>query len=703
MKKALAILLLSLLLLPKLFAGSVEKTYHFNGYQVTRTGDYQSVCLDNTLLSGLPGEPALPYREVMLMLPPGEAAESIGITFGEETVLPGRYVLYPQQDVRPLSWGSSGHFLKNEAVYSLNQAYPQKPGGKLITQYLNGYAFALSSFTPLQYNPATGRVSYYGTVTVRIITRPDDKARDAMKNLSPSGSIRDRARSMAQNPEMAEVYPAHKSTRSTNPLLIVTPDAYKDNYGDLTSMYSCQGISSEIVTLESIGTTFPGADLQEKIRNCIIDRYQNAGAEYVILGGNAGLVPFRGFYVSVLSQGSYVIDSVIPADIYYSALDGNWNTNGNNYWGEPGEDDLLPDISVARLPFDNATELAAMIHKSVSYQTDPVNGEFQEPFMVGEHLYDNPVTEGGTYLDLLIDTQSANGYYTHGIPTATNDIEKMYDELISPGSYHSWGVDSLLAKLNRGKQFIWHCGHSNEIYMMRLMNYDITNANFSHVNGIDHNYELMYSHGCLCGAFDTPGCIAAQCLKINNFLAAGIFNSRFGWFNEGTSEGPSEHINREFVSALYNDTTPEKHIGTTHLISKVKTAPWITAPGQWEPGAIRWCDYCCNVLGDAALSIRTQDLPTGIVSHDNDPVITVFPNPATDAIQVQINATSDAVVRLSLVSSLGQHEAVHGTSATVRKGNNTLTLGLSGVAAGNYFVKIQCGNSAWYKRITVTR
>jgi hypothetical protein len=41
--------------------------------------------------------------------------------------------------------------------------------------------------------------------------------------------------------------------------------------------------------------------------------------------------------------------------------------------------------------------------------------------------------------------------------------------------------------------------------------------------------------------------------------------------------------------------------------SKIETAPWVTAPGQWEPGAIRWCFYDCNVLGDPALAVYTDN------------------------------------------------------------------------------------------------
>lgn len=41
--------------------------------------------------------------------------------------------------------------------------------------------------------------------------------------------------------------------------------------------------------------------------------------------------------------------------------------------------------------------------------------------------------------------------------------------------------------------------------------------------------------------------------------------------------------------------------------SKIASAAWVTAPGQWEPGALRWVFYDCNVLGDPAMAVFTDN------------------------------------------------------------------------------------------------
>jgi hypothetical protein len=374
-------------------------------------------------------------------------------------------------------------------------------------------------------------------------------------------------------------------------------------------MYNSKGIQTRVVTTDSIAAIGTGLDLTEKIRNFIISQYHDFGIEYVLLAGNPPLVPFRGFYCYVVSGSGYS-DNNIPADLYFSGLDGNYNANGNNLYGEIADQaDLLPEIAVARFTVNDTAELHRVIHKSITYQTNPVLGELSKPLLAGEYLYNDPMTFGGDYMNLLINNRSDNGYYTHGIPSVSNTIKKLYDTLISPpANIWSWSSAMLLAEINRGASFIHHLGHANSSSMMRLSTSNITNANFAGVNGVIHNYPVLYTQGCNCGGFDAGGgCIAAKALTISNFIAAGVFNSRYGWFNQGTTDGPSEHLEREFVSALYDDVQPEKHLGKAHLISKIKTAPWVTMAGEFEPGAQRWCHYGCNALGDPALEIWTAE------------------------------------------------------------------------------------------------
>ena len=590
-------------------AGVVEKTFYFHDYKIETNGSWHTVRFENTRLSALPGEPLLPWHELVLMLPPGESATSIEVIGEDETTIPGSFLLFPKQQVRPISQGSSGEFIQNKVIYGQDNIYPTYAEGHLLTQYLNGFAFALSTFTPVRYNPARRALTYFGKVTVRIKTRADAQSLLAIKCLPADESALSRVRTFAMNPEMMNQYPSGKAPSTNYQYLIISPAIFKNEFQPLISMYGNKGLIVRVVTLDSIISTMNGFDVPEKIRNFIIGQRVNSQIQYVLLAGNPPLIPIRGFYCYVQSGSGYT-DSNIPADLYFSGLDGNYDANGNHVYGEIADNaDLLPDIAVARFTVNDTAELHRVIHKSVTYQTNPVLGELNKPLLAGEHLYSSPMTFGGPYMDLLVNNHSDNGYYTHGIPSSVNVVDKLYDTLIAPTStIWNWTAAMLLAKINQGRSFIHHLGHASSGYMLRLYTSSITDANFAGVNGISHNYPVLYTQGCDCGAFDVGGgCVAAKALTISNFIAGGVFNSRYGWFDEGTTEGPSEHLEREFVSALYNDTLPEKHLGMAHMISKIKTAPWVSLPGEFEPGAQRWCHYDCTAFGDPAMEIWTSE------------------------------------------------------------------------------------------------
>jgi hypothetical protein len=581
----------------------ISKTYNVSDLKVSNSRGYQVVSFDEMLVAGRAGEPGLPYYAVKLMLPAGHEAVSITFKGTDKINLQGYFKIAPVQHSRPLSDDSPSSFTINDAIYNSNDTYPASTTGKLSTYFMNGYAFALSTFTPVEYNPLDGKLSYYQTVTVTIETRSTERAVDALKNLTSNKKSLQQCRSYAQNPEQAEYYPNPGRSLDSYDVLIITPQTFSTQIHDLVGLYMNQGLKAKIITTEYIEGHLTGIDSPEKIRNLIIGEYQNYGISQVILGGDAELVAYRGFFCHVQSSSVYE-DTNIPSDLYYSALDGNWNTNNDNLWGEIGEDDLLPEISVGRMSFSNATELASMINKTSLYQNHPVEGELNNHLLAGENLYYNPDTWGSDYLELLVGTHSENGYTTTGFP-ASYPIVRMYDEETE------WSPVDLMNMINSGRSFINHAGHANEYYTMKLYNWDIVDANFTGVNGTTHNFPIVYSHGCICGAFDANDCIAELMVSIHNFASAFVGNSRYGWFNEGQTEGPSAHLQREFIDALYTDSL--NRIGSAHMESKIATAPWVNAPGQWEEGALRWCFYDCNVLGDPAMAVWTNE-PLNIVT-----------------------------------------------------------------------------------------
>lgn len=593
-------------------AQKIVFSYHFDAPIIKKLdNNFQLLAYPNSMQLAKVGNPSLPYIPVKLLLPPGTEATSIEIEYKNPASINGKINLYPKQDVKPLNEDPDGVLKINDDVYN-SKIYPATRKAQVRTQYMNGYAFALSKFTPIIYYPDQKKGEYYTTVVVTVNYKQTTKAKTALNNLSSRPEVLARVKSFADNPKMADNYPGKKFNFDDYEMLIITGDSYINDFDDIIQSHFKRGIRCKVVGLSEIYSSMNGVDNPEKIRNYIIQEYQNHNIEFVMLGGDADVVPFRGLYCEALSGGQTYSDD-LPADVYFSALDGTWNDDGDNHWGEPDEDDLLPDVAVGRLTFSNATELQNISHKIVYYSDNPVTstGELNDPLLAGEHLYDNPETWGADYLDLLIGHHEDNGYTTDGIPP-TSTYTTMYGR---DGTWDGSG-SAIMAEMNSGHSFVHHVGHANSDYMMGLYTSDITNSNFSQLNGTTHNYALVYSHGCICGAFDDDDCISETMVKISN-CAVGVFtNSRYGWFNEGQTEGPSAHLHREFVNALYHDKN--NFAGMDELWSKYRTAPWVENPNEFEPGAQRWVFYDHNVLTDPALPIWTSNPFTPVVQYDNN-------------------------------------------------------------------------------------
>ena len=587
--KKLSVIIFAMMVTLFASAQTIEKTYYFGQPSVNHVEGYDQIQFANCMQSALKGQPSLPWQSVSLMLPQGQEAVSIEVELSDFQTMEGCYSLFPYQSALTYSNPVRKQFEKDEALYASKSVYPAQAYGNLSTHYMNGIGFAFSAFTPVQYVPNTGEVRYATKATVRITTAASKV--DQTRKLWLNGNNAQRAMKLAQNPEMLQTYDSRGRIMGGYDLLVVTKQQYVNAFGEYEKFYQARGLRTRVVDLETILSTMEGRDNPEKLRNYIIKEYEENGIMMVNLAGDVPGIPYRGLYCFADSGSGYE-DNDIPADLYYAALDGDWNDDGDNRWGEIGEDDLLPEIGIGRMCFSNQSELDNMLHKSMTYQTEPVLGEFHDVIMAGEHLYDAPMTNGSQYLELLIGTHDDNGYTTTCIPEDYN-FTRLYEE------EGNWSGNNLRNAINQGTQYVHHDGHANTNYVAGWTNWDITDSNFSGVNGVDHNYTFFHTSGCICGDFSSD-CILERMTKISNFAVATFGNSRYGWFNEGQTEGPAIHLARETEDAYYNDRIP--YGGMALREGKIQTAPWVNAPGQWEEGALRWNFYDLNMMGDVACS-----------------------------------------------------------------------------------------------------
>jgi hypothetical protein len=608
-------------------AATVRLTVRFSPPRIEElSGGFSRIEFPATVQAGRPGEPSYPFRGVQALLPPGESIASVRTVRGGWKPLGGSRRLHPAQAVVPSMAidGAKPRFLYNAAAYAVDTwVYP--PEAPFRTRYLCGHAIASGVVCPVGFLPATGETGYYETIDVVIETAPSEEAREALVLLRGDAGTLERVSRLVGNPGDLSRYEG-LAAAATDPAdafeyLIVTAAQYVDGFAPLRDFYTRRGTRARIVTVEEISAEYAGVDLAEKIRNAVKNAYIENGITHVLLAGDwdggAGdpkIVPYRGLYGEVHSSELY-IDSNLPGDLYFAALDGTWNADGDALWGEPGEDDPYSEVAVGRASVDTPDEIAHFIAKTIAYQDNPVAAEVRRALLLGEKLWDDPLTYGEDEVELLVGTKSDNGFTTNGIPSDFSIVRK-YDR-----EFGVWTGAAVSGEVNAGTSWIGHAGHSNTSIVMRMSRTDVTDAVFLN-DGISSNFPVLCSTGCYdgsfdnrltTGAFETADCIAEQMVSIAHGAVAFVCNARYGWFNEGQTNGPSIHFMREFFDAIFSEgyTT----LGEAHARSKDETVPFLDLPEEWEPGAVRWCFYELNLLGDPALDGWTDTPESLAVSH----------------------------------------------------------------------------------------
>lgn len=158
------------------------------------------------------------------------------------------------------------------------------------------------------------------------------------------------------------------------PYVIITRDDLAAAFEPLASFKTGVDLPTRVVTLEWIATQVtPGFDEPATIRAFLQEAWSAWGTRYVLLGGTTDIVPTRWITSTFYpTNGS----TLIPADIYYAALDGNWDGDGDGVLGEPwlnaenpGDGaDLAPELALGRAPVATTAEAVLFVMKNLDFQ-----------------------------------------------------------------------------------------------------------------------------------------------------------------------------------------------------------------------------------------------------------------------------------------------------------------------------------------------
>ncbi len=642
MKNYLLLLVAGLLLSTASFAGKQIQKYHFTQPEIIQNGDYVEILYDNCQNFGFEGEPLMPMFNVNLLIPQGEtiiAVNILNVEMWEETKT---IDIMPASRPFPISQPAKDYVvIPNTDIYYSDAAYPNNKIDNINTGFLAGHSIGTFTISPVSWIPSTGEASFIKNISIEVITDKSDKKASFIAKRDEI--VKSRIEALVENPQMMDNYHYQTvKTENENDLLIITNQELKPDFETYVTFKQSTGYYTEIVTVEDIYANYDGQDNQEKIRNCIIDYYTNHNTQFVILGGDSDpansadyIIPHRGFF----AQDEYDI----PSDMYYCCLDGTWNDNGNNKWGEANETDLFAEVLIGRFCVDQSSEIYNLIQKNISYQTTPVVEDIEKAIMIGELLDNNP-TYGGNYKDQILNGSSANGYTTAGFPENFS-VETIYDR------DQNWNKYTIFDKFNNdGINLMNHLGHSFTDYNMKMYCSDVTLQNFTN-DGVTRGFAIGYSQGCYNGSFDnrntSPGnysstdCFAEFITNLERAQVACIANSRYGWYMPSSTNSSSQLYDREFFDAIFGEGITM--IGAMNADSKEDN------PGIFNSNEnYRWVAYQTNLFGDPTLDIWTAQ-PEDIMASLPESIIIGSPE-----IEIQIGIEGARIAIMQNDSLIGR-------------------------------------------------
>ncbi len=179
--------------------------------------------------------------------------------------------------------------------------------------------------------------------------------------------------------------------------VVVTSTDLAPAFDDFVALKRRTGFAIDIALIDTIIASYTGIDDAEALRNYLID-FHNNGGRYVLLGGDDTILPVRYayYYNTGLMPELY---NLAVCDLYFADVNGTWDIDGDNIWGEPTQDqpDIGMDLWVGRLPFARSEQIAAYTRKLEAYLFNPGNGDrsylTHSLYFSSDHLRD--YVEGG--------------------------------------------------------------------------------------------------------------------------------------------------------------------------------------------------------------------------------------------------------------------------------------------------------------------
>ncbi|MEO0094023.1 MAG: C25 family cysteine peptidase, partial [candidate division WOR-3 bacterium] len=543
--------------------------FNLSNLVIEKSDGYDLIALPGCELTDAIGEPQLPVKSLYFVLPQGARVTQVAVINSQSTILDNEYAIAPAQPPAILSKDFPIKRVEpNPVIYNSLEPYPTEIVKFIGQGDFGGDNIAMVLIYPLQYIPKTKRLKLFNELTISL-------EYDLTNLKLPK--------------------PTKLDSNHNFEYLVITNSAMDTVFQRLCAWKTKKGIKAVTRNIDWIYNNYPGRDNPEKIRNYLKTLYPDSGLVWLLLGGDVGIVPVRKAFAMPCSAFIHSREDSLPCDLYYSDLDGAWDFNNNNVFGEVADSvDLFPEIFVGRAPVNSISQARTFVNKIITYETNPPLDYQCRALFMGEILWTNPYTDGGVSKD-WIDAQY--------IPARFDPITKLYERL------GNQSPSTVIAAINEGKNLINHNGHG-WIDAMGVGTGFLTNSDMDNlING--QRQGILYSIGCWTSAFDFDAIGEHFVRNPNGGGVAFIGHSSYGWGSPGNPRfGYSDRFDAQFYVELFNNPLP--HIGQVLALAKAHFIAY-----SRDANVYRWHQYQLNLLGEPEMLVATDSIKNLLVFHPN--------------------------------------------------------------------------------------
>ena len=591
----------------------VQVVYSDLNEKLSSTNEYVSkITAGNLLQRERMGDPTLPFVPATIVIPAGYEIDAIQVSGVNAQTLPGNYMIeWGQKPVAISSSSLEEATPPNTAAYSSNDNYPGTLYEEIGIQKSQGVSILILNLFPIQYQPASRQITWFKDMNVSITLEPIFSPLNAVK--INKDSFRPLLRQV-DNPDTLSTYSAmsleNTSLFTASALcdpseeytyIIITSEEMRDaatdyTLNDLITYRQSKGISCRLVTVEDIYSSCTGIDQPEQIRTFIKEAYENWNTSFVLLAGDTNVVPIRHLYgIDTITTHQ---PTNLPSDLYYQCLDGTYNSDNDELWGEPtdgedgGEIDLMPDVYIGRASANTPEEMANFVFKTLSFEQTPMNSQLRHNVLLcGEYL------GGGWYsCDEMEQLRWGNEQIKGFVTDRNSCFDTLYEKHEGP-----WDRFDISQKINLNRwSIINHAGHAGATSLMDLQSTTIslylTNTTF----------PFLYSQGCIAGnithASDCMGEALTTSYRIGCY--ATVLNTSYGIV------GPAQRFQSQFWDACFGEPDiPTKYLGVLRADSIADNISYA------KNDSTRWQLMTTILLGDPMVEI--MDLMTLYVDPES--------------------------------------------------------------------------------------